>query len=93
MISAADSQGLARILLSAAVADQCRRLYFSVDPSAMTARIDPMGSEPVPLLTGHGDYQDLGALMHSYHQWGSPIRIGLIHSDGFTQFWVEKDQD
>lgn len=90
MMNAADSNSLATLLHQAARAHAGKRLCFLVDPGTMTATICARQPAPVPFLTGHGDSICLGELIHTYHQWGEAIHIGIIECDGLFQFWVEQ---
>lgn len=91
MITAIDSADLGSKLFDIAGASEGVRFRYQVDPSRMTALQKPCISAEVPMLTGDGDGQKLAAVIHSYHQWGKPISIGCVQTDGFFQFWVEKD--
>lgn len=79
---------LAHSLIQAAKANRAR-LTFNVDPAALSARLAVTSKSTVPMLIGHGDRAALGALIHSYHQWGDTIRINIIHSDGLASYWIE----
>lgn len=91
MITAVDAAELGTQLFDQAGENEGVRFRYRVDPTRMTAMQKPCVSAEVPILTGHGDGQRLAAVIHSYHQWGKPIFIGLIQVDGLFQFWVEKD--
>lgn len=91
MIIAEDAADLGAKLYALAGKQMGERIRFSVNPSQMTALEMPFGSAVVPDLTGHGDGAGLAEVIHSYHQWGHTINIGLIQAEGIFQFWVEKD--
>lgn len=91
MIAAQDAAELGMLLCEHAANIPCIRLRFSVDPSRMFANEKAPGVSAIPLLTGHGNGEKLGELIHSFHQWGRPINIGLIQTEGIFQFWVEPD--
>lgn len=91
MIAGMDAADLGAKLYVLAGGQQGVRLRFRVDPSNMTALQMPCVSAVIPMLTGHGDGEDLAGIIHSYHQWGEPIHIGLIQAAGIFQFWVEKN--
>lgn len=92
MITAEDANDLGAKLYTQSGGQLGKRMRFSVDPSRMTALRMPCVAAVVPMLTGHGDGEKLAEVIHSFHQWGQPINIGLIQADGFFQFWVEKDE-
>lgn len=92
MIIGEDALELGRNLIRAAREQDGTRMRFVVDPSKMTALQRPCVAARVPMLTGHGDVDALAEVIHSFHQWGKPISMGLILTDGFLQFWVEKDE-
>lgn len=88
MIRSADACGLATALKHMATAAPDRRLCYCVCPSRMTATAVHSCAD-VPILTGHGEVAELGKLIHSFHQWGEPIQIGLMVTGGLLQFWIE----
>lgn len=91
MITGFDAAELGAKLHAYAEGMEGSRMRFTVDPSSMVAIQSECVGAAVPLLTGHGGGQQLAEVIHSYHQWGQPIAIGLIQADGLFQFWVEKD--
>lgn len=91
MITAEGSAQLSTKLFALAGKQEGTRIRFTVDPSRMIALQQPCVSAAVPMLTGHGGNDALAEVIHTYHQWGEPVSIGLILVDGFFQFWVEKD--
>lgn len=91
MITGMDSADLGAKLFILAGGQQGVRLRFRIDPSRMTALQMPCVAAVIPILTGHGDGRELARIIHSYHQWGEPIYIGLIQAVGIFQFWVENN--
>lgn len=92
MINAQDATELANRLYEQAANQLGSRLSIIVDPRRMTASKRTGSTSAIPMLTGHGEAQKLAELIHSFHQWGSPISIGLIRAEGIFQFWVEPDE-
>lgn len=91
MIIGEDATELGLRLYEQAGNRPCIRLGFFVDPSRLTATERFATPSSIPMLTGHGEGKKLGELIHSFHQWGRPINIGLIQAEGIFQFWVEPD--
>lgn len=92
MIEAQDANELARELYLVSARSPGERGCYLVCLSSMTA-VKQKSKGEIPFLTGHGSSSELGTLIHSFHQWGQPIRVGLIVTDGLFQFWLEKDED
>lgn len=91
MIQGIDSGDLARQLFSQASAKIGCRLTYKIDPGAMTAAESVRTAASVPMLTAHGASNELAKVIHSFHQWGQPIYMGIHCADGLFEFWVEKD--
>lgn len=91
MIIGVDAADLGQLLYEQASNRPCVRLGFCVDPSRMTATERFASLSSIPMLTGHGEGNELGELIHSFHQWGRPINVGLIQAEGIFQFWIEPD--
>jgi len=88
MIRADDSNGLAGLLISEGLKACGKRLSFLVTPWAMTAKRVLTPETPAPLLTSHGEPQQLGELIHTYHQWGQPILVEVFCTENISRFWV-----
>lgn len=92
MIRTQNAASLAIELCKIASAVPGRRACYLVCPSSMTATsLCEVGE--VPMMTGHGSASALGQLIHSYHQWGEPIRLGIVLADDGLQFWVENERN
>lgn len=91
MIIGDDAAELGQLLYEQARNHPNVRLGFSVDPSRMIATERFAALTSIPMLTGHGEGKKLGELIHSFHQWGGPINVGLIQAEGIFQFWIEPD--
>lgn len=88
MIRAADACALAAAMCDMAARAPEQRLCYRVCLSGMTA-IPQLATADVPMLTGHGQADDLARLLHTFHQWGEPIQVGLTLTCGLLQFWLE----
>ena len=91
MMHCQDAQDLATRLHCAAQDKLGKRMTFELHPSQMWAAETHRAPAPVPMLTSHGDASKLAQIIHTYHQWGQPIHIGVYSGDGLFQFWVEQD--
>lgn len=91
MILGIDSRDLARQLFSEARSQIGSRLTYKIDPGAITAAESARTAASVPMLTAHGASTDLAKVIHSFHQWGQPIYMGIHCADGLFEFWVERD--
>ncbi len=92
MIKTQDAYSLAIELNRVASAMPGRRTCYLLCPSAMTAILQCDVGD-VPLMTGHGSATELGRLIHTYHQWGQPIRLGIVLADDGLHFWVENERE
>jgi hypothetical protein len=88
MIRSENSNSLAELLLIDGRNVCGKRLSFLVDPGLMTAMRVLTPETPAPLLTTHGGSQELGELIHTYHQWGQQILVEVFCTDGISRFWV-----
>ena len=91
MIRGRDANELAQSIYTLALTQKGRRITLQVNPSQMTATVSDRAPATVPFLTAHGDSTNLAELIHSYHQWGQPVFIGIHWSDELFNFWVEAD--
>lgn len=93
MIVARNSFDLASAIYRISTEQQTQRLTFQVDPGRMCAWESNRPQAPVPMQTAHGDASALSGLIHSFHQWGRPIFIGVHMAAGLFEFWVERDNE
>lgn len=91
MMLCQDAQDLATRLHCAAQDQPDKRITYEVHPCEMWAVVKHRAPAPVPMLTSHGDASQLAQTIHTYHQWGQTIHIGVYSGEGLFQFWVEQD--
>ncbi|MFL1449119.1 hypothetical protein ACI77O_12060 [Pseudomonas tritici] len=91
MITGLDADDLARMLFEHAAKLEGTRITYKVDQIFMQASVIERIPAPAPLLTGCGGPESLAATIHSFHQWGQPIHIGVNWTPELFQFWVERD--
>lgn len=77
-------------IFSSIQAEAGKVLYFSVRP-AMYWQATRSGKpdSPIPLITAHGDRDDLGLMLSAFQHWDGPITVAGHCSDGLCEFWVE----